>query len=137
MVYSCGMKIGELAKKTKVRVDTVRYYEKRQLLSQPKRSSSGYRTYTEQDVKRLLFIVQAKTLGFTLEEIKLLLSLQLGQIDCAEVRKIAERKSTEIASRIENLSRIKQVLDELAEKCGQSEGQDECPILKSLADDHA
>ncbi|MDQ6980435.1 MAG: hypothetical protein Q9M46_03055 [Ghiorsea sp.] len=43
----------------------------------------------------------------------------------------------EIASRIENLSRIKQVLDELAEKCGQSEGQDECPTLKSLADDHA
>ncbi|MDQ6980436.1 MAG: MerR family transcriptional regulator [Ghiorsea sp.] len=83
------MKIGELAKKTKVCVDTVRYYEKRQLLLQPKRTSSGYRTYTEQDVKRLLFIVQAKTLGFTLEEIKLLLSLQLGQIDCAEVRKIA------------------------------------------------
>jgi Hg(II)-responsive transcriptional regulator len=126
------MKIGELAKRAKVNIDTIRYYEKRQLLPLPERTTSGYRDYSENDVKRLLFIIHAKELGFTLEEIKELLSLRSLETDCAQVRQIADTKARDIASRIENLSRIRHVLLELAEKCEQEGSGDECPILKSL-----
>jgi len=128
------MKIGELARKANVNIDTVRYYEQRQLLPLPERTASGYRAYAESDVKRLLFIVHAKELGFTLEEIRELLSLRAGQADCSHVQRIAKNKAGKIASRIEDLSRIRDVLLELAEKCEQ-EGYDEaCPILQSLED---
>ncbi|MDQ6988675.1 MAG: heavy metal-responsive transcriptional regulator [Mariprofundaceae bacterium] len=125
------MKISELAKHAQVKVDTIRYYEKRQLLPTPKRTHSGYRIYANSDLKRLLFIVQAKGLGFTLEEIRQLLCLQSGKTDCVQVRNIAKRKSAEIALRIERLSQIKYILDALADQCEQQE-DDECPILKSL-----
>jgi MerR family mercuric resistance operon transcriptional regulator len=126
------MKIGELAKRAKVNIDTIRYYERRQLLRLPDRTLSGYRNYSESDVKRLLFIVHAKELGFTLEEIKALLSLRSGQTNCSQVQQIAKNKAGEIASRIESLSRIRHVLLELAEKCKQEGDGEECPILKSL-----
>jgi len=111
MLYSCGMKIGELAKNANVKVDTIRYYEQRQILPLAKRTDAGYRMYSQDDLNRLLFIVKAKGLGFTLEEIKELLALQSGKTDCAQVRDIAKRKSHEIASRIESLSHIKHILD--------------------------
>lgn len=126
------MKIGELAKRAEVNIDTIRYYEQRQLLPIPDRTVSGYRDYSDSDVKRLLFIVHAKELGFTLEEIKELLSLRAGQTECLQVRQIAQRKAGEIASRIEDLSRIQHVLLELAEQCEQEGVVDCCPILKSL-----
>ncbi len=128
------MKIGELAKCAKVNIDTIRYYERRQLLPPPDRTMSGYRDYSEGDVKRLLFIVHAKELGFTLEEIRELLSLHTGKTDCSQVQRIAKNKAREIASRIENLSRIQHVLLELAEKCEQEGDNEACPILKSLED---
>lgn len=130
------MKIGELAKQTKVNIDTIRYYERRQLLPLPGRTMSGYRNYSERDVKRLLFIIHAKELGFTLEEIKTLLSLRSGQKNCPQVRQIAKNKAGEIASRIERLSRIQHVLLELAEKCEQEGDGEECPILNSLDDNN-
>jgi MerR family mercuric resistance operon transcriptional regulator len=111
---------------------SIHYYERRQLLPLPDRTASGYRDYAESDLKRLLFIVHAKELGFTLEEIKELLSLRAGQAECSQVRQIARRKADEIASRIEDLSRIQHVLLELAEKCEQEGFADYCPILKSL-----
>ncbi|MDX8389723.1 MAG: heavy metal-responsive transcriptional regulator [Mariprofundaceae bacterium] len=128
------MKIGELSKRATVSIDTIRYYERRQLLPLPERTLSGYRDYSESDVKRLLFVIHAKELGFTLEEIRDLLSLRTGQADCSQVKIIAESKASEITSRIESLSRIKSVLIELAEKCKQQGGGEDCPILKSLED---
>jgi Hg(II)-responsive transcriptional regulator len=126
------MKIGELAKLAKVNIDTIRYYEQRQLLPLPDRTTSGYRDYSKGEIKRLQFIVHAKELGFTLEEIKELLSLYSGQADCSQVQRIAKNKASEIASRINNLSRIREVLLELAGKCEQTRDDDSCPILKSL-----
>ncbi|MDX8383660.1 MAG: heavy metal-responsive transcriptional regulator [Ghiorsea sp.] len=128
------MKIGELSKRTKVNIDTIRYYERRQLLPAPERTISGYRDYSKSDAKRLIFVVHAKALGFTLEEIKELLSLRTGQADCLQVKMIAESKANEIASRIKKLSRMQSVLVELAEKCEQQNSGEDCPILKSLED---
>lgn len=132
MVYHCRMKIGELAKKAKVTIDTIRYYERRNLLTKPDCSSSGYRMYTSSDVRRLLFIVHAKSLGFTLEEIKILLSLRTGQINCSEVRQIATDKANEIALRIQSLLRMQEVLLDLAEQCEQKDIGDSCPILSAM-----
>jgi len=135
MVYHCSMKIGELAKKANVNIDTIRYYERRDLLRQPKRSASGYRIYSATDVKRLLFIVHAKELGFTLEEIKILLSLRSGESNCEEVRQIATNKADEIAQRIQSLLRMQHVLLELAEQCEQRNQGDLCPILNAMEHD--
>jgi len=125
------MKIGELAKQTNISVDTIRYYEKRQLLLDPVRTGSGYRCYSQEDLKRLLFIIQAKKLGFTLEEVKELLCLRSGKDDCVQVQKIAKLKSQEIKSRIEKLSQIAIVLDYLSHQCTQK-NNNACPILESL-----
>jgi len=136
MVYHCSMKIGELAKKAKVNIDTIRYYERRGLLHKPRRSTSDYRIYSEADAKRLLFIIHAKSLGFTLEEIKVLLSLRAGESNCDEVRQIARNKAGEIASRVESLLRMQHVLLELAEQCEQKDKGDLCPILNAMEKDH-
>ena len=69
------MKIGELAQRAGVRIDTVRYYERQGLLPAPQRQASGYRRYEDSDVARLRFVRRAKALGFTLIEIRELLAL--------------------------------------------------------------
>ena len=130
------MKIGELAKRAQVSVDTVRFYEQRGLLPQAVRSHSGYRQYALSDVKRLKFIIHAKELGFTLEEIKQLLALRADGRDCAKVKRIAEEKAGDIAARIENLANMRRVLLELANQCEQGASDEACPILRSLEDNH-
>jgi len=130
------MKIGEMAKRAQISVDTVRFYEQRGLLPQAPRSHSGYRQYSSGDAKRLRFIVYAKELGFTLEEIKQLLALRADGSDCATVKSVAEGKADEIAARIEKLSGMRKVLLELAKQCEQGTSDDSCPILKSLEDNH-
>ena len=130
------MKIGELAKRAQVSVDTVRFYEQRGLLPQAGRSHSGYREYSPGDAKRLQFIVHAKELGFTLEEIKQLLALRADGSDCARVKSVAEEKAYEIAARIEKLSGMRKVLLELASQCEQGASDESCPILKSLEDNN-
>jgi len=126
------MKIGELSKASGVSVDTIRYYERRGLIPAAVRAASGYRQYTSGDVARLRFIVQAKSLGFTLEEIGQLMALRAGSRSCAEVRAVAETKAAEIDGRIRQLARMRDVLISLAEQCEATGDRDSCPILKSL-----
>jgi len=128
------MKIGELSKTTGVSIDTIRYYEQRGLIPAVARTTSGYRQYAEGDASRLRFIVQAKELGFTLEETGQLLALRSDGRSCAEVRAVAEAKAGEISTRILKLSRMRQTLLTLAEQCEQTSDTDPCPILKSLED---
>lgn len=126
------MKIGELARQARVSIDTVRFYEQRGLLPRPARSSSGYRQYVSDDVRRLRFIVHAKDLGFTLEEIRQLLALRADGSDCSRVRKVAVEKANEIDSRIKKLSSMRDVLLKLASQCERGDSGDACPILESL-----
>ncbi|MBL1353702.1 MAG: heavy metal-responsive transcriptional regulator [Zetaproteobacteria bacterium] len=127
------MKISELAKQANTHIDTIRYYEKRGLMFKVSRTASGYRIYQPKDVKRLLFIIHAKALGFTLEEIKSLLSFRSSRVNCAQVRQLAQQKSQEIDHKIHQLSKIKEVLDELSVKCKQDSDKS-CPILNTLED---
>ncbi len=132
MLYHSPMKIGELSKQSGVSIDTIRYYEQRGLIPEARRTASGYRQYSAEDVSRLKFIVQTKELGFTLEETGQLLALRTDDCNCAEVRAVAEAKANEIEVRIRKLSQMRQILLSLAEQCEESSDTDPCPILKSL-----
>ncbi len=134
MLYHGRMKIGELSKKADVSIDTVRYYEKRGLIPPAARMQSGYRQYTAHDITRLKFIVQAKDLGFSLEEIKQFLAIRADGRACGQVKSVAESKAAEIETRIQKLSHMRQVLLTLAEQCEQTPDTDPCPILKALED---
>lgn len=105
------MQIGELATQGDVSVQTVRFYERRGLLPSPPRKESGYRVYREPDLRRLLFIRQAKTLGFSLEEIREVLRMrERGQCPCGKVLAMAERHLQNVELQIEQLSRFRNEL---------------------------
>lgn len=125
--------IGQVAKRAGIGVETVRFYEREGLLEEPERRASGYRQFDEGIVARLRFIRRAKELGFTLKEIKELLSLKLDpQTTCADVKGRAEAKITDIEGKIDSLKRMKRSLVKLTKACsGQGEMSD-CPILDAL-----
>lgn len=130
-----GMKIGELAHRTKVTRATIRYYERRELLPEPARTDSGYREYEQGAVKRLQFIKRAKRLGFSLTEIRELLSLRIETGDaCEPIRGRAEEKAHEIEERVRELEAIKRTLYRLIASCNSGEPTSECPILEVLED---
>lgn len=127
------MKIGELAKAAGVNVQTVRYYERRSLLSPDSRRESGYRAYAPGALLRLRFIKNAQALGFTLEEIRSLLKLRSGRpASCERVRKQAVRHARDVREKIERLRAMERALTHLIRTCRRRGRTDECPILRSL-----
>ena len=128
-----NLTIGQLARQAEVNVETVRYYERRGLIPEPPRRSSGYRQYSKDFVLRIRFIKRAQELGFSLKEIKELLVLRVGsETACDDVRKQAKLKITDIEAKIQILQRMKQTLDGLVRACEVNELTSECPILKAL-----
>lgn len=124
---------GMVARRAGVGVETVRFYEKNGLLEEPARRVSGYREYDEQTVNRLRFIQRAKDIGFTLSEIKDLLSLRSSSDQpCDHMRERAEAKIREIKEKVALLLRMKQVLGRLVSSCGKQEDSNGCPILEAL-----
>jgi MerR family mercuric resistance operon transcriptional regulator len=125
--------IGEVAKLTGIGVETVRFYEREGLLEEPERRPSGYRQFDERIVTRLRFIRRAKELGFTLKEIKELLSLKLDpSTTCADVKSRAEVKIENIEERIRTLQRMKHALAKLTKACSGRGRTSDCPILDAL-----
>ena len=126
--------VGTLAKKVGVRIDTIRYYERRKLLPKPPRNSAGYRTFTEADVELVRFIRQAQALGFSLDEIEGLITLRASKGEkCSMVRAKAQAKAEDIDKKIEALSLIKSALGKLVAACPYNEATGECSFLESLA----
>jgi MerR family mercuric resistance operon transcriptional regulator len=126
------MTAGQVARQAGVGVETVRFYEKNGLLEEPARRSSGFREYDEETVHRLRFIQRAKELGFTLSEIKELLSLRCSERPCNDVRERAEAKVAEIEAKVALLLRMKGVLGRLASSCCEPHDASRCPILEVL-----
>lgn len=119
-------------------METIRFYERGGLLAEPGRLPSGYRQYDDEVVARLPFIQRAKELGFTLGEIKELLSLRVGsEQPCDEVRSRAEAKIAEIEAKVALLLRMKEVLGRLASSCAEQGNSSRCPILEALDSDEA
>ena len=128
-----SMTMGALAKQAGVKIDTIRYYERRGLLPKPPRTNSGYRTFTPASVDRLRFIKQAQALGFTLREVNELLALRLTPgMTCADVRKRAEAKMAEIEQKIKSLYVMKRALRQLVSTCAADGPASECSFLANL-----
>ncbi len=128
-----GLTIGRVARSAGFAIETVRYYEREGLLEKPARTAAGYRHYTADAVARLRFIRQAKELGFSLAEIKELLSLRMRpDTTCADIRKRAREKIVAVDRKIEDLQRIRQALERLAAACKGTGPTSECPILEAL-----
>lgn len=128
------MTIGQLAREAGVGVETIRFYERRGLLTAPARSpGSGYRQYPAGAVGRVRFIRHAKNLGFTLKEVQGLLDLRVDpDSTCADVRDRARAKIDDIETRIAHLERMKAALERLSRRCRGRGPTSECPILEEL-----
>jgi len=125
--------IGKVAKKTGLGAETVRYYEREVLLNPAPRTESNYRIYRQKDISRLLFIKHAKSLGFSLKEIKELLTLRHNpSADKEDVKRQTEAKIESINKKILHLSRIKEILETLDQRCSGHGPTSECPILEAL-----
>jgi MerR family transcriptional regulator, copper efflux regulator len=131
------MKIGELARRAEVGIDTIRYYEREGLLPKAQRLPSGYRVYAEQDVRRLRFVRRAKALGFTLPEIRELLALSSRQDDMAGMKAAATAKLADVEAKMAELERIRAGLEALVAACPGHGALARCPILNALAEDPA
>ena len=126
------LRIGQVASDAGIGVEAVRFYERQGLVEAPPRSASGYREYPPTVVARFRFIKRAKELGFTLREIKELLSLRLDPATtCGNVKGLTEAKITDIEARIQGLRRIKRALVQLTAACSGQGASSECPILEA------
>ncbi|RMG10139.1 MAG: MerR family transcriptional regulator [Planctomycetota bacterium] len=127
------MRIGELARRCGVNVETLRYYERQGLLRDPRRGSQGHRDYGEEDLRRVRFIRQAKELGFTLKEIRRLLDLRLtSEGRCAKARRLAEAKIEAIDQTLRRLQRFRKALEILVARCEENEHDGGCAILDAV-----
>lgn len=127
--------IGQVARLTGVGVETVRFYEREDLISEPQRRGSGYRQYSGEVIPRIRFIRRARELGFSLKEIKTLLSLRIDPIStCSDVRELVEAKIVKIESNIQDLQRMKDALVYLKQACSDNPPATtaECPFLDVL-----
>lgn len=130
-----SLTIGQVADGAGVGVETIRFYERRGLIPEPPRSASGYRQFPEKTVPRIRFIKRAQRLGFTLKEIKELLFLRASpESDCADIRKRARAKISDIEEKLEDLWRMKDALEKLTAACEGEGPVTECPILDALED---
>ncbi len=131
-----SLKTGELAKQAEVNVETLRFYERKGLLPEPPRLTSGYREYPPDTVERIRFIQRAKELGFTLREIKGLLELRVDpDTTCSQVREQAAEKIADVKQKISDLKKIERALNKLMNSCRGSGPVDGCPILRHLEKD--
>lgn len=126
-----SLSIGQLAKQAGVGIDTVRYYERDGLLAPAGRLASGYRRYGATELRRLRFIRRAKALGFSLEEIRSLLTLS-EERSVARIKQTAEARLADIDARIDELERIRTGLRTLIDACPGHGRAESCPILNAL-----
>jgi MerR family mercuric resistance operon transcriptional regulator len=122
------MTIGRLAAAAGAHVETIRYYQRRGLLPEPKRPAGGVRRYGEDAAARLRFIKRAQDIGFTLDEVAELLKLERG---CRDAHDLAAAKLVGVERRLADLKRIRKTLRELIGRCEEGRAES-CPIIDSL-----
>lgn len=129
------LKISELAAQTGLTAHTIRFYEKQGLISASERSDAGYRYYNDADVRRAEFVKTARNIGFSLDDIGLLLSIRLDKDShsCQEVTDITRHKLNEVNRKISELVMMQKTLERLLESCcGGPENATHCSIIEAL-----
>ena len=125
------MTIGQLAAAAGVNVETVRYYQRRKLLTPPERPSGGIGRYPPGALTRLRFIKRSQSLGFSLDDVHALLSLDDGQA-CSAAKAIGEHKLADVRQRIQTLHALEGALQELVGRCSTSKRKVTCPLIEAL-----
>ena len=127
------MRIGELAAKTGVEVETIRYYEREGLLPAPERNAAGYRQYRQEHLEELVFIRHCRSLDMALAEIRVLQDFRHHpQRACGEVNALLERHVVLVHERIAQMQQLERQLTALLDRCGELRTAAECGILRSL-----
>ncbi|KTE16851.1 MerR family transcriptional regulator [Sphingopyxis sp. H115] len=126
--------IGDLARQTGTKVNTIRFYEEIGLLPEALRTASGRRSYEASDVRRLAFIRHGRQLGFSIPEIRSLLALSdQPDRDCAEAAAIAREHLLEIEVRIARLETLRSALTDVATSCEGGRAA-ECRVIEAIAE---
>jgi len=125
--------IGKVAAAAAVNVETIRFYQRRGLLTEPPKSPGGFRYYGDATIARVRFVKRAQALGFSLEEVLGLLALEESNA-CGPTHDAAVRKLQLVEERINDLKRIRSTLKNLVQQCEAGPGAVCCPIIESLAD---
>lgn len=132
---SKDMRTGQVAKAAGVNIQTLRYYERRGLLTEPPRRESGHRMYATDAVHVVRFVKRAQELGFTLAEVEVLLEMAAGGPDnCDAAHALAIQKIGELGAKIASLKAMRSSLQRLAATCELPRSERQCPIIDSLAD---
>jgi MerR family copper efflux transcriptional regulator len=127
------MQIGRVAERSGVTAKTIRYYEEIGLISKPERTASGYRAYDKQDVEILRFVIRARSLGFSIKDVRNLLALYEDRGRAStDVKNIALEHVDEIERKMAELDSIRRTLLHLAEEC-HGDDRPDCPIIDELA----
>jgi DNA-binding transcriptional MerR regulator len=130
-----GFRIGEAASRARVSVDTIRYYEKLKLLPRAPRSEGGFRLFTPESIERVRFIKQAQDIGFSLNEIKQLLTGG-GASECKRVRDILQIKIAELDSRVKALQEFRRALARHLKACDEQLANNgaaaRCPVILQM-----
>lgn len=126
------MKIGEISRDTGVHIETIRYYERLKLIPKPGRTESGHRVYTEDDLKRLLFIRRCRALDFSLDEIRYLLHAAVVENpSCEDMVKFSEKHLDLIRGKIKDLRAMEKTMKTLLQEC-QGNQAPGCPLIDIL-----
>ncbi|MEO6747911.1 MAG: MerR family DNA-binding protein [Caldimonas sp.] len=123
--------IGQLAAAAEVSVETIRYYQRRNLLARPERPTGGIGRYESGALTRLRFIKRSQSLGFSLDDVQALLSLDDGQA-CGAAKKIGEHKLVDVRERIQTLQALEVALQGLVSQCATSRRKVSCPLIEAL-----
>lgn len=139
-MQTSGIQIGELAKRTTLTVDAIRFYEKRHLLPKAPRTNGGFRLYTTDDIERVQFIRQMHGLGFSLREIGELIALRTRKVDaCESVRELLKHKLSDIRAKLHELRQLEAELVADLNKCNKElkhrrrHEPSACPVLEEVA----
>jgi MerR family mercuric resistance operon transcriptional regulator len=125
------MTIGQLATSAGVNVETVRYYQRRNLLAVPDRPAGGIGRYAPSALTRLRFIKRAQSLGFSLDDVQALMSLDDGRA-CSAARQIGENKLADVRQRLQALRVLESALEDLVNRCSSTRRKVNCPLIEAL-----
>lgn len=127
--------IGAMSKQTGVNIETIRYYERIGIMPEPDRTPGGNRQYSQDHLKRLFFVRRSRGLGFSLEEIRNLLSMVDGRnFTCGEMHELTSAHLASVQDKISNLQKLEQDLETMVAECGKGDIP-ACPIIDTLFGD--
>jgi Cd(II)/Pb(II)-responsive transcriptional regulator len=127
------LKIGELAQRTGISIETIRFYEAQGLLPPPARAANNYRVYTPEHAEQLAFIAKCRSLDMAHTEIRRLLELQANpQASCQEINQLLDEHLCHVQARIAELTELKQQIEAIGQRCTTAASVAECGVLQSL-----